>query len=464
MNEYKGIYYGNSSKLHFYEGGANFKYIDLYNKLENLYKEQSLIQPLNQVNFFNYCQLNKTRNKTSNLIQSKTGNESTFSNLTFRENLTQLPLSKFILSKHLKMNLSIYKNKHLNLDNLIYEKNDTEKKSDYSHSKENSIHLKNQSSISKNIKNQYIKKSNKNNPQNIIIKYNPIMTKKKRNVSLNLENNSNKQLRNNNKKISNIQKNKRIDLSDKENSIRKLNNYENKNNSKDKNCVSYIQSKTQRAREYSMIVKKNNMVNNINHNSSNSKSKSISKSKKKIKGRSNSNISIIKPHLFGDFSCFVKKNNLKKEKNKKGIEQKISKEKINLNKYFNNKKSRNIKKDNMLFKSSSIDNNKKNILSSSISTNVKTVYEPKNKTYKIINNQQNCHKNSNNFINNHINDTIGSNYTQLYLKKNRNKNPIENNNFFLNSKTFTTHKPLVTSRLNKGKINSYNNQFIYFFK
>ena len=111
----------------------------------------------------------------------------------------------------------------------------------------------------------------------------------------------------------------------------------------------------------------------------------------------------------------------------------------------------------MLFKSSSIDNNKKNILSSSISTNVKTVYEPKNKTYKIINNQQNYHKNSNNFINNHINDTIGSNYTQLYLKKNRNKTPIENNNFFLNSKTFTTHKPLVTSRLNKGKINSYNN-------
>ena len=147
------------------------------------------------------------------------------------------------------------------------------------------------------------------------------MTKKKRNVSLNLENNSNKQSRNKNKKISNIQKNKRIDLSDKENSIRKLINYENKNNSKDKNCVSYIQSKTQRAREYSMIVKKNNMINSINHNSSNSKSKSISKSKKKIKGRSNSNISIIKPHLFGDFSCIVKKNNLKKEKNKKGIEK-----------------------------------------------------------------------------------------------------------------------------------------------
>ena len=55
MNEYKGIYYGNSSKLHFYEGGAHFKYIDLYNKLENLYKEQLLIQPLIQVNFFNYC-------------------------------------------------------------------------------------------------------------------------------------------------------------------------------------------------------------------------------------------------------------------------------------------------------------------------------------------------------------------------------------------------------------------------
>ena len=38
MNEYKGIYYQDDTEQHFYEGGAHFKYKDLYTILESLAK------------------------------------------------------------------------------------------------------------------------------------------------------------------------------------------------------------------------------------------------------------------------------------------------------------------------------------------------------------------------------------------------------------------------------------------
>ena len=37
VNNYKGVYFGNdTNEQKFYEGGAHFKYIDLYNILDNL--------------------------------------------------------------------------------------------------------------------------------------------------------------------------------------------------------------------------------------------------------------------------------------------------------------------------------------------------------------------------------------------------------------------------------------------
>ena len=50
MHEYKGIYYGENNEQHFYEGGAHFKYIELYRRLEILYRQQIPISPLSQVN------------------------------------------------------------------------------------------------------------------------------------------------------------------------------------------------------------------------------------------------------------------------------------------------------------------------------------------------------------------------------------------------------------------------------
>ena len=39
MNEYKGIYYNDNTKQQYYEGGAHFKYNDLYKILEELVKK-----------------------------------------------------------------------------------------------------------------------------------------------------------------------------------------------------------------------------------------------------------------------------------------------------------------------------------------------------------------------------------------------------------------------------------------
>ena len=385
--------------------------------------------------------------------------------------------------------MNLTNNKNFNKGNLIYEKIDSDK-NEKSNSKDNSIGLKKSSSVTisnkvltnnqfnqlfqNNNKNNYYQNSIKKNPQNTII-HNTIYAKKKRNVSIN-DNQQNKIIQNVHKKINHIQKHKIIDLSDRENSmISNLNHYEciNSNNkSKEKYWILYIQSKTQRAREYSLIVKKNNMANSINHNSdrenmisSASKSKSISKSKQnKIKGRSNSNISTIcKPKLLDDISFWVRKINVKREKKRKEIEEKLNRDKINNNRLSKMNKSRNFKNENMIFKCSSIENNKKNIFSSSsLSINVKTVFHPKNGTYRMINNNKSNKKkyyrnynNFNNFINNNINNTLGVNYAQLYIKKNMIKSTFDNNNFSVNNHTINTHKPLISTRINHGKINPY---------
>ena len=39
MEEYKGIYYNDNTEQQYYEGGAHFKYIELYRILEELAKK-----------------------------------------------------------------------------------------------------------------------------------------------------------------------------------------------------------------------------------------------------------------------------------------------------------------------------------------------------------------------------------------------------------------------------------------
>lgn len=41
MENYKGVYYGENIEQHYYEGGAHFKYKDLFHILLSLYKEKN---------------------------------------------------------------------------------------------------------------------------------------------------------------------------------------------------------------------------------------------------------------------------------------------------------------------------------------------------------------------------------------------------------------------------------------
>ena len=87
MNDYKGIYYGDNTEQHYYEGGAHFKYSELVQKLEAL---QVKMQPPTQKI--------RTRNSQQNqLYQSNTTNAKAFLSFTNKENKM---LSQYILGKH----------------------------------------------------------------------------------------------------------------------------------------------------------------------------------------------------------------------------------------------------------------------------------------------------------------------------------------------------------------------------
>jgi hypothetical protein len=54
MEEYKGIYYNDNAEQHFYEGGAHFKYKELYIILEEIAKKansKKIPKTLKQVSF-----------------------------------------------------------------------------------------------------------------------------------------------------------------------------------------------------------------------------------------------------------------------------------------------------------------------------------------------------------------------------------------------------------------------------
>ena len=92
MEEYKGIYYGDTNEQQFYEAGAHFRYIDLYNRLEKLFKQQipnSFRSPEQVIKIYKLYIINKqnskTRNKILNINKSKTGNTSICNNNKIKE-------------------------------------------------------------------------------------------------------------------------------------------------------------------------------------------------------------------------------------------------------------------------------------------------------------------------------------------------------------------------------------------
>ena len=86
MEEYKGIYYRDNSEKKFFEGGAHFKYIKLYQRLEQLSIEQKLNEKEGEKEIFSYItnRLNNILNDNNSPKEKKSRNIQNY----FNNNLT----------------------------------------------------------------------------------------------------------------------------------------------------------------------------------------------------------------------------------------------------------------------------------------------------------------------------------------------------------------------------------------
>ena len=127
MLNYKGIFYeGNNNKTKFYEGGAHFKYNDLYNKLSEL---QNMISP-NKVENENYIELKGKKYKINNLSIKKNNLDNSFKSLHSKINNNIFSIKKNILKNELKFNkIKNIINNNINNKIIINEENN-EKKED----------------------------------------------------------------------------------------------------------------------------------------------------------------------------------------------------------------------------------------------------------------------------------------------------------------------------------------------
>ena len=259
---------------------------------------------------------------------------------------------------------------------------------------------------------------NKNNPPNTILNYNYNYSKRKsikRNISLNPDY-INRTLSSQNKQKTSYSNIKNIDSSIE----KKISNNKSLN------------SKTQRAKEYSIKVKKynlgNSLISNRSYNSKNSKGKNYNKIRtcSSISSNFNNNNNI--DNIY-NWKMIPNQKKLNENNNQILINGASQNEK----KYCNNQKSRNTKNNSIIFyKSNSIENKKMNGLTSTIMTiNMKTMYKPINvENGNNKNNSQLNHsiilKKIKSFNNkNNIRKNIPSNYAQIYLR-NKLKNTIEN--------------------------------------
>ena len=418
--EYKGLFYEKNEASHkYYEGGAHFKYIDLFNALKNLSKKSSysktrkekkhsLSQGKNKINSNNNASINKIKNKSSK-------------NLLISDNKTPI---NFLIN---------FNNKNINSN----EQNKSLSKS----KKLNNSHNQNHKNISKLGITQFLnlKVNNKKNLYNIS----------------DLENNS---------KLSNISRLKEKKI-----------NYDNTNikhqpksrNSQDKRIINRTK------KDNSCLV--NNNIYDYNYNDNNYNYFFIEKKMDKIKNNQkntmtykynkiinsqNTNnyldyfkITKITPRSRGSLNKNTVMLNIRKLKNKNIIQKSIYNIKDNNN--INNITNSFIKK-------------KKNRLSFDQNSKMSKI------GYKLTSNtstgEETNIKNKNNFKSNKspiFNDPLykrRSNMTLLTLNKfdeslYKKFNKIANNNSNSNSKN-KIEKNLKTNNTNNKKVLKYINQYI----
>lgn len=157
MEEYKGIYYGDDSEKKYFEGGAHFKYIKLYQRLEQLYLEQKLKEKEKEKELYVKSKLsnrlnnninNPKKEKKSRNIQDYFDNNMISTSLTGDKNksYSNNAFTKFYYKKGInKENLTNNKTNYLQTYILIKNKDNKEK--DKSYGKTKSFAIKNQKKI-----------------------------------------------------------------------------------------------------------------------------------------------------------------------------------------------------------------------------------------------------------------------------------------------------------------------------
>jgi len=93
MEEYKGIYYGDESERKYYEGGAHFKYINLYKILEKIAKERNLEEREKEFYIHKKNHLSNSLNKeitkdkkTRNIISYLDNNKISYNTISINQN------------------------------------------------------------------------------------------------------------------------------------------------------------------------------------------------------------------------------------------------------------------------------------------------------------------------------------------------------------------------------------------
>ena len=308
MEEYKGIYYNdNGDDQPYYEGGAHFKYIDLYEillKLEKRYnqRQQSANQQKVILILLSLSQ-SKTRNNRPQLCQSSTSNSTTQAVLAYKTkqefksfNLKhQQILNQKIKHYSIKHNLgTILRNSSVNNNNNKEHRNVSGKKHNQNNIN-NDINTQNlkTSSINKNegVVNNNTKIKNINNNKNLVkelskkliipstlnkIENNNILTKRNKHISLDLNIISNSQNKHNNSsnKVT-------VNIKGRQNSLKKKIMNGKKNSTAKNNLNKNYSIKVQTIQSESNINHKHNN-NSSSHIRNNSSSRTKTKYKKQI--------------------------------------------------------------------------------------------------------------------------------------------------------------------------------------
>ena len=158
MDNYKGIFYNDSKEQHYYEGGAHFRYKDLYDMLtilggllpEKDYDiDSALIIDNNNTNLDNYLNKKKAKNRTRNFNQINYVNNPN----------TQLTFNKQNLLKNNLNNTSkdLNKIKSRNNKNYFGEKNNNYNRTN------TSIYKYNQNTIRNNLMQTFLNKKERSN-------------------------------------------------------------------------------------------------------------------------------------------------------------------------------------------------------------------------------------------------------------------------------------------------------------